>query len=926
MGVETNHVSAAGYAFGEFRFAPEMRSLLLSEEPVRLGARALDILRILVERAGTVVTTDELLALVWPDVVVEDTNLRVQIGALRKVLARGEQGLRSIETVPRGYRFALPVSRWTDEPAQTPSNEHTLHNLPALVATTTGRTETIALLADSLGQQRLVTISGPGGVGKTTVAIAVARQCLRRFSDGICFVDFSSLSDPCLVTSALASALGVGVLSNEPLPGLLSHLRKKEMLLLLDTCEHVVESVAALVESLLSRLPKLRILATSREVLRTTGEWAHRLPCLSYPSLADELSAADALAYPSVNLFVQRARATFDRFELQDADAGIVAAICRRLDGIPLAIEFAAARVGELGLREISARLDDRFSVLIQGRRKALPRHKTLAATLDWSYHLLPPEEQAMLRQLSIFRGAFTADAAIAVAGSAWPRSATLTHLSNLFAKSLVTVDIGGETPLYRLLDTTRAFAAEKLTATERHDVSAHHAAHVLASLRAAENGHDSAEGQPWTERHRSLIDNLRGALDWALSESGDRVLGLQLMGTSLMMSYTLSLFGEYARRLKALFEHMSDASMENTTTSCRLWEVYGHAMWHTGEPVETVLDAFRSSLGVARRAGLVDAQLRALWGLHVVHGYHGDYAEASALTKEYESVATAIESPELTLTLPRMATLALHSMGDQARARMRAERVLADAVNATGKGRTPGVQFDSRLAIRPTLARILWLQGYPKQAWECAYEGVELARSIGQPLPLSSMLTLGALPIAFWTGNMEAAREFTETLFTTTLEHSLVLAHVFAQAYQAVLDRTFDTSQEPPGGALLAEMMATIDATFVAEATLARVEHGYERWCTSELLRIRAERLFAQGTAEHEAQAEALLRRSLEVAQRQQVLSWELRTAITLAEHAQGRQGHTEAIDRLAAVYGRFTEGFDTRDLMRAASILRAK
>ncbi|WP_394840528.1 helix-turn-helix transcriptional regulator [Pendulispora brunnea] len=924
MPTGTNDANAAGYAFGAFRFAPESRTLLLFDEPVRLGARGLDLLRILVERAGTVVATDELLTLVWPDVVVDETNLRVQVAALRRVLARGEQGVRSIETVLRGYRFTLPVSPWVDESGETSSNEHTLHNLPALLATVVGRADTIALLADSLAQQRLVTITGPGGVGKTTVAIALARQHLRLFSDGIRFVDFSSLSDPRLVAAELASALGIGGLSNEPLPGLLSHLRKKHMLLVLDTCEHVVDAVADLVESLLSRLPTLRILATSREALRATGEWAHRLPSLPHPTHTDGLSAAAALAYPAVDLFVQRARAIFDRFELHDADAAIVGDICQQLDGMPLAIEFAAARVGELGLREISARLGDRFDVLTRGRRKALPRHQTLAATLNWSYDLLAPEEQVMLRRLSVFRGPFTADAAVAVADSAWPRSATVTYLSNLFAKSLVTVDIGGETPLYRLLDTTRVFASEKLTTGERHEVSARHALHVLALLREVELVDETADSHHWTERHRNVIDNWRAALDWTLSESGDCALGLQLLGTSVLISHTLSVFGECARRLKARFEQMSDMSKEDPAMSSRLWEMYGHAIWHTAEPVEAVIHAFRTSFEVARGAALVNAQLRALWGLYLVFSYNGDYAESLMITKEYEAIAAALDSPEVALARGRMASLAFHGMGDQARARIAAQRVLAEAASPTGKGRPRGLQLDSRVAIRPTLARILWLQGYPKQAWECACEGVELARAIGQPLPLCSMISVGALPIAFWTGRMAVARELAETLFTTSLEHSLLLVHTFAQAYRAILEGTFDTSREPPGGTLLAEMVATMDSTCAVEATLARVDKGYERWCTSELLRIRAERLFAEGTVEHQVRAQALLRRSLDVARSQHALAWELRTAITLAEHAQS--GHAEALDRLAAVHERFTEGFDTRDLLQAAALLRGR
>ncbi|WP_394835965.1 helix-turn-helix transcriptional regulator [Pendulispora rubella] len=924
MAAGAKELSAAGFAFGNFRLAPESRSLLLGDEPVRLGTRAFDILRLLVERAGATVTAEELLAQVWPDVVVEETNLRVQVGALRKVLARGEHGQNAIETVPRGYRFALPVAAISSTPPsvneawESASGEHVLHNLPALLATTVGRAEAITLLTDSLAKQRLVTITGPGGVGKTTVAIAVARRCLGRFSDGICFVDLAALSTPNLVTSALASALGIGVLADEPLAGLLSHLRGKHMLLLLDTCEHVVESVAALVESLLSRLPKLRILATSREALRASGEWTHHLPSLSHPPHTEGLKAADALAYPAVDLFVQTARASGERFELNDADAAIVAAVCRRLDGIPLAIEFAAARVGELGIREIAARLDDRFSVLTQGRRTALPRHKTLAATLEWSYQLLPPEEQGMLRQLSAFRGPFTADAAVAVAGTGWTRSAALTCLSNLFAKSLVTADVGGETPLYRLLDTTRAFASEKLTEDESREVSSRHAEFVLSSVRAAELEYESIDTKCWTERHRPLMDDLRGALDWATSPSGDPVLGARLAANSVLVWFAMSLFDEYAQRLKTVVAQFSAPAAADPALSSRLRDAFGHAMWQTGGRIETVVDAFRDAVEIAKNAAMVDAQLRALWGLLVAYSHSGEYDEALAVANQFQALAANVDRPGVELTHHRMAALALHGVGDQAGARVHAERVLEDVASDTKKPRQQGIQFDARIGVRAALSRILWLQGFPKQAWDCAYEGVELARTFGQALPLCYIMTVGVVPVALWTGAKATAKEYTKTLLASSLEHSLIRCYAFARVYHATLVEHADTCLDPTADTYLAEMVATMDERLASEAVLARSERG-ETWCTAELLRIRATRILDQRD-----EAEKLLRRSLDIARRQRTLAWELRTATTLAELWQRGNRNTEARDLLAPVYDRFTEGLETQDLMHAAAVLR--
>ena len=404
------------YTFGAFRLVPKERRLLLESEPIHLGSRAFAILAALVERAGTIVSAHELMRLVWPGMTVEEANLRVQLGSLRKVLARGEGGRQAIETVPlRGYCFVLPVVQSKAGLAVRPTVEAE-HNLPTLLTKTVGRDAAIELVSKSLATHRLVTIIGPGGIGKTTLALAVAHRSLALFAEGraLCGL-FVPLGPAAGCQRPRIRARHLRAFPENPLTGLLTRLSGKRMLILLDTCEHVVDAAAALAETLLAELPPVHILATSREALRSRGEWVFRLPSLALPSTTGGLTVEAALAFSSVELFVQRATASQDQFELSDADAPIVAGICRRLDGIPLAIEFAAARVDDLGLREIAARLHDRFSVLTRGRRTALPRHQTLSATLSWSYDLLRPDEQTTLCRLAIFRGQFTAEAAVAV-------------------------------------------------------------------------------------------------------------------------------------------------------------------------------------------------------------------------------------------------------------------------------------------------------------------------------------------------------------------------------------------------------------------------------------------------------------------------------------------------------------------------------
>src|SRR6516164_228651 len=381
------------FAFGPFRLFPAQQLLLEGESPVRLGSRARDLLIALIEQAGQVVTREALSARVWPNIVVEEGALRVHVAALRKALRDGQEGRRYIANVPgRGYSFVGKVVA-TDEP--NPTADAAPEPVPPLsMARLFGRAEVVETLSTRLPQQRLITITGPGGIGKTSVALAVADRMHPRLPDGVCIVDFAPLADGKLVPTALASALGIGVLSENPLPSLIALLRSRDMLIVLDNCEHVIDAAALLAESLLQGGARLRILATSREAMRVPGEIVFRLAPLAMPEFSHDLSAPIAMTYSAVQLFVERAAMCLGEFSLTDAHAPAVADICRRLDGIPLAIEMAAGRVDAFGIAGLADVLDDRFRLAMRGRRTALPRHQTLSTTLDWSYQLLPEAER----------------------------------------------------------------------------------------------------------------------------------------------------------------------------------------------------------------------------------------------------------------------------------------------------------------------------------------------------------------------------------------------------------------------------------------------------------------------------------------------------------------------------------------------------
>jgi predicted ATPase len=926
--VDARQPNGSTYAFGAFRLVPKERKLLLDDGPVQLGSRAFDMLVVLVERAGLVVSADELMRLVWPGVTVDEANLRVQVGTLRKALARGEGGRLAIKTVPlQGYCFVQPVIR-SDAELTAQDNPEAQHNLPSPLTQIVGRGDAIELLSKSLANHRLVTVIGPGGIGKTTVALAVARGSLMRFADGARFVDFSSLSEPRLVGSALASAFGIGVLSQDPIAGLLAHLRDKQMLLVLDTCEHVVEVAAALAETLLAGLPGIRIMATSREALRAKGEWVHRLPSLPSPSSVSGLTAAEALAFPAIELFVQQAAATLNEFELRDDDLQVVAEICRCLDGIPLAIELAAARVDELGLRELAARLRDSFSVLTRGRRTALPRHLTLNAALAWSYDLLACEEQVMLRRLAVFRGLFTAGAAFAVAGAepAGQRLAAET-LSNLFVKSLLVVDANSDVLLYRMLDTTRAFAAEQLRQSGEFDIiSKRHAAYVCDALREAQRDWGAEESTLWLGKYRHLIDDVRAALDWAASETGDRELGGRISGQSATLWFALSLLEEYGRRIELALAAAHARKYDDPAIEISLLDARGHIAWHTRGDMPTMGDSFARALAGARREGLAEAEYHALYGQIVYFATNGDYRDALATAEQLGTLAGAIGDPRTVVTHRRLSAVASTFAGDHAGVRDHAQYVLGHPSSMSGKTPVNGMFFDQRISSHTMLARTLWQQGFADQARDCAQEGLALARSIDHALSLCFVLAHAVVPIALWRGELPVATEMTQLLLSRSQEHGFFIWDGFGLAYQAALQPDARCAlvgpTRPVMGALLLETLATLDETLATAEVLARGESGRAGWCTPELLRISGRRLLQPGGVDRDG-AKALMLRSIETARRQGALSWELRTAISLAELWQAEDRRDQATDLLASTRGRFTEGFATADLVRSTVLL---
>src|SRR5271156_3255136 len=391
--------------FGPFQLMPTERVLLEDARQIPLGDRAFDILTTLVEHEGNVVSKEELIARAWPRRVVEEVNLRIHIAALRRALGDGKAGERYIvNIIGRGYVFIAKVS--TDALDVAIPNAPT-HRLPARLTHLVGRDKEVEVISHMVCERRLVTLVGAGGVGKSTLALAAAAICADTFTDAAIFIDLTTVSDPALVPMVLATAIGLSVQARDPVPALVRYLQNRHMLLVVDNCEHLISTTADTIAILLRNNEQLHVLATSREPLRTDGEWQHRIPPLDTPSPAQPPDLRSAVRIASIELFVERARSADQSFELTESNLDMVASVCHQLDGIPLAIELAAARMGQMSINHLSIRLQDQFVWDSIGRRAGVTHHQTLRATLDWSYALLSVTEQVVLQRLAIIRGRF---------------------------------------------------------------------------------------------------------------------------------------------------------------------------------------------------------------------------------------------------------------------------------------------------------------------------------------------------------------------------------------------------------------------------------------------------------------------------------------------------------------------------------------
>ncbi len=540
LGKTRNGLAGREAQFGPFRLVPARQLLLHGDEVVQLGGRAFDILQVLVEHAGELVEKGTLISRAWPHTFVEECNLRTAIAAVRRALNGTRSTIDYLVTVPgRGYRFVAPVS--IVESKLRP-------NLPASLSRIIGRDHAIAALAAELRTGRLLTIVGAGGIGKTTIAVSAARLAVgqRQFYTAS-LVDLAHLQHPKMILSAIRSALGAAKTDDDDLRAIQALLTDRRHLIVLDSCEPFVTEIAAAVDAVLSAAPSTVVLATSREPLRLAAERIWRLDPLSVPPPYAALDARNALSYSAVELFCERASTNSADFCLTDDMTEHVADLCRKLDGLPLAIELAAGRLDTLGVAELSAELTDHFRLHMPGRNTGLPRHRSLQATLDWSYQTLSDAEKVLLRRMSVFCGACSYDALQAVAAGDGLEPLEINSIvASLAAKSLAVGAGELSASGHRLLDTTRAYALQRLEQSGEADLVKERDARYFEKLVAETAASlDMRSTVQWTAFCAQTIDQVRTALDWAISRPIAAHLAMRLTIAALPMQATLGLSDE---------------------------------------------------------------------------------------------------------------------------------------------------------------------------------------------------------------------------------------------------------------------------------------------------------------------------------------------------------------------------------------------
>lgn len=932
------------FAFGPFVLIPARQRLLHNDAAVRIGGRALDILTVLVEHAGELVSKRDLMARVWPNTIVDDSNLKVNIAALRRVLGDGgADDARYIATVTgRGYKLIVPV-RTGPSPAVAaapPAPTARRHNLPTGTTRVIGRADVIDAIRRDFDISRLVTIVGPGGIGKTTVALAVAEHAVGGFPDGVWLIGLSLTKEPHQIPGAIAAAIGIAGSTSGMLDILCRSLQDSRMLLVIDSCEHVIDGSAECIDRILAAAAGVKILVTSRQPLELSGERVRRLPGLGTPPSSEQLSAEEAMTFPAIQLFVDRATDRLDSFTLGNADAPVVAEICRRLDGLALAIELAAARIDAFGVAGLLKQLDDRFRVLV-GRRSGPERHRTLTATLAWSYSLLTDAEAALLCAVSVFSGVFDIADASAIAEMAPAETADM--LGQLSAKSLLMTDLDSDGIAYRLLESTQTYCLDKLRAGgDEPRVRQRHAERTYATLEQAASEWARRPAEAWEAAYRRVLGDLRAALLWSGQDARNAPLTVRLTVAGLLMWNHFSLTEECHRHVSHAVEELDVAGLTGSAFEMKLQLWLGCSTMFTRGLKRQAMEAMQRALDIAILSGDTDHRLRCLMMIAIYQLFVGEHKAGMHTLEEFASVAGAEDPSALPEGDVHMGIADLF-LGKLRSSRQRLENLERRDLRYFG---SYAVRYlsDPIVLVRSVLTQVQWLTGSPDAAMRTAALAVDNARQTKHHLSLNNILSY-ACPIFYWSGDYDECARYLAMLEESVARHGLSTRRPVVSFYSAALAyarggassvavlafqqaieefRSIDhLARMPYYLSVLAEALANNgqlgEAARTVRVALDIAAAQDEAWCLPEVLRVQAAIAKLEGDS---GQAHDILIRSMTLAHDIGALSWRLRSTIDLAHllRANGQADNGRRI--LLPVLREFTEGFATRDLVLATRL----
>lgn len=785
-----------------------------------------------------------------------------------------------------------------------------------------GRDDAMLHIASALREHRFLTILGQGGLGKTTVASCLANDSTDDYPDGVFMVDLSRLADRSLVAQAVGTALCLPLVGSDPLVGLAAFVRQKRMLVVLDSCEHVIENAARVAEVLLSAGPDIHVLATSREPLLAVGEWLHRLPALETPRKGERLTRSSVSRFSAVELFLHCVIERHSSFEPTSEDFERVADICRRLDGLPLAIEIAAARATEIGLAKLSRQLDERLLFAEAQLLNAPDRHQTLAAMLDWSHDQLGEAERAALRQLSVFRGRFTLEAAAAVVATVDIAGQDVgSAVLDLAEKSLLSRTASGT---FRLLDTTRVYASTKLLPTEASGVFQRHALYLLSVLRHAEADWQTMAVRPWLDRYGEWIDDIRQSLDWCFGEQGNEWLGADLAFASFALTRQMSLdmeFRRYTQRALSVLEQRVPRDFLTEITLKAYLGSMGQRIDLERSPQHISLEQILELEGA--RIAAKD-QIIAIGSINHAALMSAEFATATRWAERAIMAARDSGDAVAFMIARRMHAQTLHFLGQHDEAGRLAQAVLNEAWRKIPLAYVPS-PVDSRVSMRLLFARMLWMKGKARSAAQMADECMQLAES-DTAISRCQALAMCALPLALWNREFDVAGALAARLRQVAERHSLAYWVYWAERVELVVELQAGGMRSPDprlfiagsAEANLRDHLCTFDARLLGSDVIARVESGQVGWCAPEVLRLRAEAAM-RDTNSASSEVERLFRESIALASRQQALAWELRASMSLADWLVSEERVVEGRSQLALTLEKFDVGECSVDLAEA-------